>query len=589
MSNVISSEGRIVLTAGVNEVNGLTGNDTLVIQGASANYIIEALGGGSYRLIDISGYNPSGVADAITINGIGRIEFNDTSSSPEQLASRSFADDGTNVLDASTDTNANGVVFNGYTGDDIITGSDSSRDMAVFSGMASDYWVSNVNGQLRIRDLRAGAPDGVDTIVDVEYLRFADKVVAVRDSGFNDRGEWIGGAQDERSVDSATSMLFVGGGGNDRIKGSANDVVVFSGNKSDYVITRNSDGSHSVNDRRDFSPDGVDVVYGVKTFRFNDGTYNSESAGFTSSDFITSERYGGAGADKLIGTTTSGNDRFEGNAGNDTLDGKGGHDYLYGGAGDDKIYGGLGSDFIEGGLGKDTLDGGTGVDTLSYATSNAGVTVNLATAKVSGGHATGDKIAKTFENIQGSAFADNLTGTGGVNRIDAGAGDDTVTGGAGADYLDGGEGTDTLSYATSNLGVTVNLADSEAFGGDAGTLNAMDQIAGFENVIGSASHDNITGDLNQNVLIGGSGNDQLGGLLGNDFLYGGVGNDILIGGEGSDVLDGGVGVDAASYRAAATGVTIDLRQRVQSGGEAAGDQLIGIEIVEGCLRERLAT
>ena len=68
-----------------------------------------------------------------------------------------------------------------------------------------------------------------------------------------------------------------------------------------------------------------------------------------------------------------------------------------------------GADTVEGGAGADEMDGDNGnerrtqvrsmqiyADVLSYAGSDAGVTVNLATASASGGHATGDTIV-TYE------------------------------------------------------------------------------------------------------------------------------------------------------------------------------------------------
>src|SRR5437762_989821 len=100
--------------------------------------------------------------------------------------------------------------------------------------------------------------------------------------------------------------------------------------------------------------------------------------------------------------------------------------------GADTITGGAGDDTIEGGAGGDTLTGGAGTDTLVYSSSNAAVTVNLATNAASGGDAAGDVISG-FENLTGSAFNDVLTGTSGVNVLDGGTGNDTITGGAGAD------------------------------------------------------------------------------------------------------------------------------------------------------------
>ena len=73
--------------------------------------------------------------------------------------------------------------------------------------------------------------------------------------------------------------------------------------------------------------------------------------------------------------------------------GSGHDDSLTGTSGADTLDGGAGNDTIEGGDGGDSLSGGAGTDRLSYAGSNAGVSVNLATNAVSGGHAASDTIA----------------------------------------------------------------------------------------------------------------------------------------------------------------------------------------------------
>ena len=100
-------------------------------------------------------------------------------------------------------------------------------------------------------------------------------------------------------------------------------------------------------------------------------------------------------------------------------------------------------------------------------------------AETRGGHSRGD-VATNFENIMGSAYDDELVGNNGANTLMGGDGDDeiaggtgmdTVEGGAGADELDGGvpesdeqeEAGDTLSYASSDAGVRVNLGYSQSF------------------------------------------------------------------------------------------------------------------------------
>ncbi|MBP6014988.1 MAG: hypothetical protein KBA31_22390, partial [Alphaproteobacteria bacterium] len=284
---------------------------------------------------------------------------------------------------------------------------------------------------------------------------------------------------------------------------------------------------------------------------------------------------GGKGNDRIAGN--GGNDSLWGGDGNDKITGGDGNDTLYGGEGNDDIDGGSGNDFIEGGDGNDKLTGGTGTDTLSYGASNAGVTVNLATNAVSGGHAKGDTITG-FENVTGSAFDDTITGDGNANvllggagndTIDGAAGNDTIEGGGGADKLTGGTGVDTLSYASSALGVSVNLSTNVVSGGDA----QGDTITGFENVTGSAGNDTITGDGNANVLLGGAGDDTIDGGAGNDTIEGGAGADTLTGGAGSG--------DTVSYAGSSAGVTINLAANTASGGDAAGDKISGFENVTG--------
>lgn len=83
------------------------------------------------------------------------------------------------------------------------------------------------------------------------------------------------------------------------------------------------------------------------------------------------------------------------------------------------------------------------------------------------------------------------------------------------------------------------------------------------------------------VLYGRGGNDRIYGGGGNDTLYGGSGNDYLRGGSGADLLSGGSGFDYADYRDAPGGVSVNLLRRTQSGSDASGDRLSGIEGVIG--------
>ncbi|MCY4361383.1 MAG: hypothetical protein OXE42_04230 [Gammaproteobacteria bacterium] len=212
---------------------------------------------------------------------------------------------------------------------------------------------------------------------------------------------------------------------------------------------------------------------------------------------------------------------------------------------DDDITGDGRPNIIEGGDGDDDLDGGTGGgDTVSYRNSISSVTIDLSAgsgARARKGHAAGDTL-ENFDNIIGSAYDDILTG-------DDLTGDDNgniIEGLAGADTLDGGDGADTLSYASSNAGVTIDLnrgtgdfnANDNTIKTASGGHAAGDKVkyGSFINVLGSRHGDRIIGDGQDNTLTGGAGNDTLNGGAGDDTLDGGVGDDDLTGGDGDDTF-----------------------------------------------------
>ena len=230
--------------------------------------------------------------------------------------------------------------------------------------------------------------------------------------------------------------------------------------------------------------------------------------------------------------------------GNDTLTGNSASNTLNGGLGSDTLNGGLGDDTLIGGGGADQLNGQGGNDTASYAGSAAGVTVNLnlATAQVSAGDASGD-VLNAIANLMGSSQADTLTGNAAVNTLNGGLGDDVLIGGGGADQLTGGGGVDTASYASSNLGVTVNLSLSSAqvSSGDA----SGDTLVGIASLIGSSAGDTLVGTTGVNTLTGGDGSDYLNGNGGNDVINGGIGDDTIVFNTGllAGNVNGGTGTD----------------------------------------------
>ncbi|MDH5822291.1 cadherin domain-containing protein [Luteimonas sp. RD2P54] len=272
-----------------------------------------------------------------------------------------------------------------------------------------------------------------------------------------------------------------------------------------------------------------------------------------------------ASDDVMLGATGTVADTLNGLAGDDILSGAGGNDSLQGGDGDDTLEGGAGADVLDGGSDSVTLAlpieaGKAYGDTIRYVTSNAGVTIDLAAATASGGHATGDTLVtvggvSTIENAAGSggygdtlsgdARANRLAGLGGGDVLDGRAGDDVLVGGDGDDILYGGDGADALA---GDSGV-------DRLEGGAGK-DLLSGGAGNDTLLGGDADDQLSGDDGNDTLYGGTGDDTLGGWQGDDTLYGESGHDKLAGGEGNDILEGGDGVD-------------------QLAGEGGNDQLRG--------------
>lgn len=349
-----------------------------------------------------------------------------------------------------------------------------------------------------------------------------------------------GSGNDVVSTTGSVGVRIDGGHGNDTITGGDGDDLILGGNGADHL-----DGG-----------EGFDYI-----------VYRGSST-LVNADLSTDTVSGGDADGDSVGN-------FEGVVGSsfgDSLKGDSDFNALFGERGDDLLEGGAGDG--------DFLDGGLGTDTSSYEGSSTAVTVDLSKFEggASGGDAEGDRLF-SIENLIGSDHADTLTGSDEDNVIE---------GGDGGDNLVGGEGNDTVSYASSDASVTVNLSSDTTSGGDA----AGDTITGFENVIGSDHNDALTGDAEVNTLTGGLGNDTLSGNAGDDVLIGeegadnlsgGDGNDTLRGGAGADVIDGGAGTDTVGFSGADAGVTLTLSGSTIatiSGGSGA-DTVVNVENVIG--------
>ena len=423
----------------------------------------------------------------------------------------------------------------GGAGDDVVSGGAEGDSLVGGTGSDTLDYRTSVGGiviDLENRTASGGEAQG-DTIDGFEHV-------------------FGGQFHDSLSGDVLNNRLE-GNAGNDTLRGRLGDDTLLGGEGDDVIAGGFGadvlDGGRG-SDTLDYSASTAAVVVDLEAATASGGEAQDDR--FTDFENVR----GGSGNDTL--SAGEGSNRLGGNDGNDVL---------RGGAGDDFLFGGAGNDRLVGGSGKDSLSGGAGTDTLDYSEAVGGVSVDLARMTAAGSDAEGDTI-EGIENVRGGLGADALTGDAGANALAGGDGDDTIAGGAGADSLSGGNGVDLLDYSSSASGVTVNLESGGVSGGDA----AGDVISGFENLRGGRSNDILTGDGQANRIQGGSGNDRLFGRAGDDTLEGGAGRDSLDGGDGIDVLD---------YRASALGVGVDLAARSGSAGDAAGDTVVGFEIVLG--------
>jgi Ca2+-binding RTX toxin-like protein len=221
-----------------------------------------------------------------------------------------------------------------------------------------------------------------------------------------------------------------GTGGDDVLSGLAGNDVLTGLGGNDRLL--GGDGNDTLSGG--LGGDTLDGGAGIDT-----ATYADATTGVTVNLAITTAQETGAGADQLIGI-----ENLIGGNGNDTLSGNAGANNINGGGGDDLIMGGAGNDTLAGGA------NGAAGDTVSYADATARVTVSLAVTAAQNTGGAGSDVLSGFENLEGSAFADQLTGSTGNNVIRGGAGADRIIGGDGTDFLYGGAGADTFVFAASS-------------------------------------------------------------------------------------------------------------------------------------------
>jgi len=579
--------------AGLDSLVGGLGNDTYVlddINDVTEDSIVEAANEGIDTVNTAFSYSLSALANVENIILSGSGSINATGNTLKNVL---IGNSGNNSLSGG----AGNDTLTGGDGDDTLDGGTDADSMV--GGNGNDTYTIDNLGDIAIETSATG---GTDTLrialtgtnaTSLTLSKFIENVVLLDNTdinylvGNNSNNVLTGNNNDETVIDAgAGNDTIIGGSGNNSfLYGGAGDDSITGGINNDII--EGAAGNDTLNGGAG-SNNMVSYYYATAAVTVD----------LNVADGVAQDTKG-AGIDTLSNFNNILGSRF-----NDTLKGDEHVNFIRGDFGNDTITAGAGNDILWGESGNDLLDGGDGIDTAGYTTATAGVTVNLATGKATGG--AGADTLLNIENITGSNFNDKLTGNGSANTLEGGAGNDT---------LDGGDGIDTVSYASTPInsgGVKVSLRSTMAqVTGGSGT----DTLISIENLTGSSSNDILQGNGDDNILNGGFGSDtasyegaasavtvslaisiaqntigdgtdtliSIENLIGsafNDTLTGNASANVLNGGLGDDTLNGGDGNDTASYEGAASAVTVSLITGLATGG-AGSDTLTSIENLTG--------
>ena len=145
----------------------LGGTAGIRFEGASADDAAGAsvAGRGGFNgdgLDDILIGAPFGQAGGGAETGVGYVIFSPPLDQPTQGPDTISGSNGPDTL-------------NGLGGDDVLNGGAGSDRAGYGASSANFAWWQEAGGQWRVQDLRPGAPEGVDALVDIELLQFTDR------------------------------------------------------------------------------------------------------------------------------------------------------------------------------------------------------------------------------------------------------------------------------------------------------------------------------------------------------------------------------------------------------------------------------
>ena len=537
--------------------------DLLSVTGDGANLAFSMTGDGVVDVhVKTPGANVVSIqgAPSATLNGADlSLAFNDgllavSATSPQGVPVQhnvTVSDGAAAVASSGNDIvfggSANDII-NGGGGNDVLNGG-GGTNTAVYSGIVNNYsYTQNPDGSVTVADLRAGAPDGTDTDINIQNFQFGDGLVLTQaqlafsvvmgtpgndvltGSAIANSGQIILGlaGNDTLTAGIGGNTILDGADGNDTLRdagaaAAASLVDTMSGGAGDdtYVVTRANDVIIEQTNA------------GTDTVRTNLRNYvlpnNVENLVYTASAGITAT----------------------GNALNNTFSGFDGTSILNGGDGTDTaLFTGQFAQYTvvanpDGSLISltDTRagspDGTTTFSNFELFQFNGGLVLTAAQL----GGSTGIPPTAVNGTTGNDALTSSVTGAiisglGGADTLTAGAANQTLDGGAGADILNdngqsgitllGGAGNDT--FIVSNPGTIITKSANNGTDTVQTTLSSYQLPANIERLVftGSGSF-TATATVAGEQITGGTGADSLGD--------GGLANVVLRGGGGADTFN----------------------------------------------------
>jgi hypothetical protein len=259
----------------------------------------------------------------------------------------------------------------------------------------------------------------------------------------------------DKPLSGIAHVEVFGGGGNDRLFGSAGDDTLEGDSQ------HAGDGSVLPASQLVIGHDVLVGNGGGDTLRGGPLGDYLNGAGLTATDSAANTLDGGDGADFIDAGNSLGPDHFIGGTGND------GFSTL-----PHRLFTPFDptAPFVGPQLQNDVQPDVRGGDTVSYATrvfpgpGTSGVTADLSGAADSGATGEGDQIDPDVEALVGTLRDDKLTGSGVQNVLEGDLGSDTLVGGAGGDLLRFKDGVADHCYlAGSGDTVDADLADPTPF------------------------------------------------------------------------------------------------------------------------------